>query len=160
MRIVVEETIELDSVPSEVRSRIMRSVGQRDTAPEIKVRRLLYKMGYRFRLNRTDLPGKPDIVMPGRRIAIFVHGCFWHRHPQCPRASMPASNRSFWEKKFQRNRERDLENVKELIELGWRVLVVWECSTRDKDRTLATSLSASINQLSDEESGSSYGEIP
>ena len=73
---------------------------------------------------------------------------------------MPASNRSFWEKKFQRNRERDLENVKELIELGWRVLVVWECSTRDKDRTLATSLSASINQLSDEESGSSYGEIP
>jgi DNA mismatch endonuclease (patch repair protein) len=160
MRIVVEETIELGSVPSEVRSRIMRSVGQRDTAPEIKVRRLLYKMGYRFRLNRTDLPGKPDIVMPGRRIAIFVHGCFWHRHPQCPRASMPASNRSFWEKKFQRNRERDLENVKELIELGWRVLVVWECSTRDKDRTLATSLSASINQLSDEESGSSYGEIP
>jgi len=150
----------LGSVPSEVRSRIMRSVGQRDTAPEIKVRRLLYKMGYRFRLNRTDLPGKPDIVMPGRRIAIFVHGCFWHRHPQCPRASMPASNRSFWEKKFQRNRERDLENVKELIELGWRVLVVWECSTRDKDRTLATSLSASINQLSDEESGSSYGEIP
>ena len=160
MRLVVEETIELGSVPSEVRSRIMRSVGQRDTAPEIKVRRLLYKMGYRFRLNRTDLPGKPDIVMPGRRIAIFVHGCFWHRHPQCPRASMPASNRSFWEKKFQRNRERDLENVKELIELGWRVLVVWECSTRDKDRTLATSLSASINQLSDEESGSSYGEIP
>jgi DNA mismatch endonuclease, patch repair protein len=113
------------------RSAIMRAVKSRDTAPELRVRSLLHRMGYRFRLHRADLPGKPDIVLPSRRIAIFVHGCFWHGH-DCERgARMPKTNTDYWIAKIGRNRERDAERQAELTALGWRVIVVWECEMKD-----------------------------
>ena len=91
-------------------------------------------MGYRFRLYRRDLPGKPDIVLPKYGAAIFVNGCFWHRHRGCKKASMPSTHVDFWNEKFRRNVERDKKNVRLLRRVGWRVLVVWECQTKDEDR--------------------------
>ncbi|URD59893.1 DNA mismatch endonuclease Vsr [Sphingomonas sp. KRR8] len=95
------------------------------------VRRLLHAMGNRFRLHRRDLPGTPDIVLPGARKAIFVHGCFWHRHPGCPKATTPKTRREFWREKFDRNVERDRRKEVELRQAGWDVLTIWECETRD-----------------------------
>jgi DNA mismatch endonuclease (patch repair protein) len=120
--------------------RIMQNVRGRDTVPELAVRRWLHARGLRFRLHRTDLPGKPDIVLPGRRVAIFVHGCFWHRHRGCKRATTPKTRRAFWSKKFQENVARDARNERALRRLGWRVLIIWECETRTETeikRTLA-----------------------
>lgn len=88
-------------------------------------------MGFRFRLHRRDLPGRPDLVFPKYRAVIFVHGCFWHRHPGCPKATTPKSRVDYWVKKFERNRERDALALQALDELGWRALVLWECETRD-----------------------------
>ncbi len=110
----------------------MRSVGQRNTTPELAVRKTLHAIGCRFRLHRKDLPGRPDIVLPKFRTAIFVHGCFWHRHPGCSRATTPKTRRDFWTAKFERNKERDAENVRELGALGWRTIVIWECETLDR----------------------------
>jgi DNA mismatch endonuclease (patch repair protein) len=110
---------------------MMARIGQRDTAPEIAVRRLLHRLGIRFRLHRRDLPGTPDIVLPGRRIAVLVHGCFWHRHAGCRFAYNPKSRVDFWQAKFDRNVARDSEVRKALSDLGWRVHVVWECETGD-----------------------------
>lgn len=100
------------------------------------VRRLLHGMGYRYRLHAKDLPGKPDIVFQGRKAAIFVHGCFWHRHPDptCKLARMPKSRLDFWEPKLEGNRARDIANVERLEALGWRVLLVWECEMRDTEQ--------------------------
>ncbi len=110
----------------------MRRVKAKDTAPELAVRRLLTRMGLRYRLHRADLPGKPDIVMPGRKLAIFVHGCFWHGH-DCPRgARVPKANREYWEAKIGRNRARDIEHRAGLAVKGWRVLTVWECELKDE----------------------------
>jgi len=111
------------------RSEVMRRVKGRDTGPELKVRRLLTRLGARYRLHRADLPGRPDIVLPGRRLAIFVHGCFWHRHG-CTLSSEPRTRRRFWREKFDRNVARDARNARELRKLGWRVLTVWECALR------------------------------
>lgn len=111
----------------------MRSVRRKDTAPELKVRRVLHGLGLRFRIHRKDLPGSPDVVLPSRRIAIFVHGCFWHRHEECQRTTTPKSNRIFWLDKFRKNVARDRRNELALIELGWKVVVVWECETRNDD---------------------------
>lgn len=108
------------------RSAVMRCVKGRDTRPELVVRRLLHRLGYRFRLQRKDLPGKPDIVLPKWRAVIFVHGCFWHQH-ECPKATRPTSNAAFWNEKLDRNVKRDAENVQRLQEAGWRVFVAWEC---------------------------------
>lgn len=91
-------------------------------------------MGLRFRLHRRDLPGTPDIVFPKHRLALFVHGCFWHRHPACPKASTPKSKTEFWQAKFARNVTRDQENESALIRLGWRVGIIWECETRNPDK--------------------------
>jgi DNA mismatch endonuclease (patch repair protein) len=110
---------------------MMARVKGKNTGPEIAVRRFLHAAGLRFRLHRTDLPGKPDIVLPKYRLAIFVHGCFWHRHPGCRRATQPNTRREFWTLKLANNAERDARNVAELRRLGWRVGVVWECETRD-----------------------------
>jgi DNA mismatch endonuclease, patch repair protein len=111
----------------EVRRRTMQAVKSKDTAPELLVRSLAHRMGYRFRLHRKDLPGKPDLVFPGRRKAIFVHGCFWHGH-DCPRgARVPKSNREYWTKKIARNQERDQAARTALTGLGWKVTVLWEC---------------------------------
>lgn len=104
-----------------------------DTQPEIAVRSMLHRMGYRFRLHREDLPGTPDIVLPKYDAAIFVHGCFWHRHEGCRFAYTPKSRVGFWENKFQKNVERDSRQRSELEESGWRVKVVWECEIKHSE---------------------------
>lgn len=117
----------------EHRSRIMRAVKSRDTGPEMTVRRLAHSMGYRYRLHRGDLPGKPDLVFPSRRKAIFVHGCFWHGHT-CRRGDrQPKTNAAYWVNKISRNRQRYERQQDELHRSGWRVLTVWECETRERD---------------------------
>ncbi len=114
------------------RSEIMRAVKSKNTAPELVVRRIIYSLGYRFRLHRRDLPGKPDLVFAGRKKAIFVHGCFWHGH-DCPRgAREPKTNTEYWHSKIARNRERDMKNETRLAALGWRTHVVWECELKDR----------------------------
>jgi len=120
-----------DQLDSRARSELMRRVQGKHTKPEIAVRRVAHALGYRFRLHRRDLPGRPDIVFASRRKVIFVHGCFWHRHSECRRASTPTTRRDFWEAKFARNVARDTRKERELREAGWGVLVIWECETRD-----------------------------
>lgn len=106
---------------------VMRSNRSRDTKPELLVRQLLSELGYRYRLYRTDLPGKPDIVFPGRRKVIFVHGCFWHQHRPCPQSRPLKSNLSYWTDKLARNKTRDVRNRRRLRQLGWSYVVIWEC---------------------------------
>jgi DNA mismatch endonuclease, patch repair protein len=115
----------------EQRSRIMRAVKGRDTGPELVVRSLTHRMGYRFRLHRKDLPGKPDLVFPRLHKAVFVHGCFWHGHDCARGARVPVQNRVYWMRKVERNRERDEKSRVSLEKLGWRALVVWECELKD-----------------------------
>lgn len=122
----------MDTASPEKRSWIMRQVKGRDTSPEKIVRSLLHRMGYRFRLQRDDLPGKPDIVLPRFKTVVFVNGCFWHRHSGCKRATTPATNVDYWQTKFERNVARDARNQAELEKMGWRVVVVWECELKDK----------------------------
>lgn len=117
----------------------MRAVRSKDTKPEHVVRRLAHGLGYRFRLHRKDLPGRPDLVFPGRRAVILVHGCFWHGHDCSKGQKRPATNQAFWDAKLDGNKERDEKNEAALKEAGWRVLVVWECELRDRD-ALATRL--------------------
>jgi DNA mismatch endonuclease (patch repair protein) len=105
----------------------MQRVRRRDTKPEMVVRRLAHDLGLRFRLHRRDLPGTPDLVFPRHKVAIFVHGCFWHRHPGCRHASTPKANVEFWNDKFRRNVNRDARKEAELRDLGWRVVLVWGC---------------------------------
>ena len=109
----------------------MRAVRAKDTAPELVVRRLVHRLGYRYRLHRRALPGTPDLVFAMRRCVIFVHGCFWHGHEDCSRSSLPKTNVSFWKEKLGRNRERDSAHVRALEAAGWRVMIVWECETKD-----------------------------
>ncbi|MBW8636651.1 very short patch repair endonuclease [Hoeflea sp. WL0058] len=112
----------------------MRAVKSRDTAPEMVVRRLVHALGYRYRLHRRDLPGVPDLVFPGRRKVVFVHGCFWHGH-DCPRgARAPKTNADYWRAKIARNTARDARNAQALTDAGWRVLTVWECETAKTKR--------------------------
>ena len=120
----------MDHVSEDRRSAIMASVGSKNTAPELIVRRILHALGYRFRLHRKDLPGKPDVVLPKYRTCLFIHGCFWHRHPNCKKSSLPKSNTSFWEKKFERNIHRDYEVTATLRSMGWNVVIIWECQTK------------------------------
>ncbi len=133
----------VDVVPPHVRSRMMSGIQGKNTKPELIVRRMLFASGYRFRLHRRDLPGTPDIVMPGRRVAIFVQGCFWHFHQGCRYAKMPATRPEFWKAKLEANVERDSRAVEKLQKLGWRVLCVWECSMRDAE--VAAGLQAAMN---------------
>ncbi len=109
----------------------MRAVPRSNTKPEVIVRRVLHGMGLRFRLHRKDLPGSPDIVLPRHRTVVFVHGCFWHRHLGCRKASTPKTRVEFWMEKFDANVARDRRKEDELKELGWRVITVWECETKD-----------------------------
>lgn len=111
----------------------MSRVPSKNTGLEIAVRKLVWAMGYRYRLHARDLPGKPDIVFRGRRKVIFVHGCFWHRHPGCRYASMPKTRQIFWREKFDRNILRDAEHMSALQEMGWAVIVVWQCEMRNPD---------------------------
>ena len=118
----------MDRISKEARSENMRRIAGKDTSPELAVRRLAHSLGYRYRLHRQDLPGRPDMVFPGRRKVIFVHGCFWHQHEKCGGAHTPKSNKDYWEKKLRRNRERDVENRIRLSGMGWNSIVIWECS--------------------------------
>lgn len=123
----------LDTRSPDQRSRIMQAVKSKDTTPEMRVRRLLHKLGYRFRLHRRDLPGCPDIVLPRLRKAIFVHGCFWHAHG-CAKGQPPKSRQDYWLPKLEANVKRDGAKIEQLKQLGWQVLVVWQCETKDIDR--------------------------
>ena len=120
-----------ESPPSALRSALMSRVGRKNTKPEMTVRRVAHALGYRFRLHRSDLPGCPDLVFPARKKAIFVHGCFWHRHPGCRLASTPKTRAEFWSAKFSRNVRRDADVILCLENSGWACLVIWECQTRD-----------------------------
>lgn len=122
-----------DIVPPSVRSRMMSGIKGKNSTPERLVRRLLFAAGYRFRLHRRDLPGTPDIAMLGRKIAIFVHGCFWHAHKGCKYAKVPATRPDFWIAKLRANVDRDQRAIEKLTTMGWRVLIVWECATRDHE---------------------------
>jgi DNA mismatch endonuclease (patch repair protein) len=123
----------MDRISKEHRSWNMSRIQSRDTKPEKTVRSILHGLGYRFRLHRKDLPGKPDIVLARYNSVIFVHGCFWHRHKNCKNASIPKTKKTFWEEKFKANIERDIKVKNELKSNGWRVLVVWECELTDID---------------------------
>jgi DNA mismatch endonuclease, patch repair protein len=124
---------DMDTRSPEQRSHIMRSVRSRDTGPELLVRSLIHGMGLRFGLHRKDLAGRPDIVMPRHRAVVFVHGCYWHGHG-CSKGRLPKSNVRFWRDKIARNRARDAESVRSLRAVGWRVLTVWQCETRNSEK--------------------------
>lgn len=132
-----------DIVDRQRRSEMMAGIRGRDTAPEMAVRRVAHRMGLRFRLQRKDLPGRPDLMLPKHRLAVFVHGCFWHRHEGCRYASTPKSRVAFWTEKFESNVARDARQEAALRALGWRVLIIWQCETRDEaavERRLAASI--------------------
>jgi DNA mismatch endonuclease (patch repair protein) len=122
-----------DVYPPEKRSAVMARVKGRDTGPERTVRRLLWRLGARYRLHRKDLPGAPDIVMPARKLAIFVHGCFWHGHDCARGARVPKANRDYWVAKVAGNRARDEKSLERLAMLGWRVETIWECELKDAE---------------------------
>lgn len=136
----------MDRFSKEERSRIMSHVRSRDTKPEKRLRSLLHRMGFRFRLYRRDLPGTPDIVLPKYRTVIFVHGCFWHQHPDCKRAVIPQSNTDFWRNKLKKNQLRDATTQRELALMGWNVLIVWECELKiGNEETLKQKLVSKIS---------------
>jgi len=121
----------MDNISKEHRIWNMSRIKNKNTLPEIKVRSLLYGMGFRFRLHRSDLPGKPDIVLPKYKTVIFVNGCFWHVHENCKDSTIPKTNISFWEKKLKGNVERDRKKYAQLEEKGWKIIVVWECEFKN-----------------------------
>jgi DNA mismatch endonuclease (patch repair protein) len=124
----------MDIVDHETRSRMMAGIRGKNTKPELVVRRTAHQLGYRFRLHRRDLAGTPDLIFPGRRKVVFVHGCFWHRHPGCRRATSPKSNTEFWQLKFSANQARDASAIANLTSGGWDPLVIWECESADPGR--------------------------
>jgi DNA mismatch endonuclease (patch repair protein) len=118
------------------RSEQMRLIRSKDTKPELAVRRALFALGFRYRLHYKKLPGRPDLAFPGKKKAIFIHGCFWHRHPGCGKSRTPKSHLDYWIPKFESNVLRDERNQKELLEAGWKFLVVWECELHNLDETI------------------------
>ena len=141
----------VDIVNSKTRSRMMSGIGTANTKPEVTVRKLLFAQGFRYRLHRKDLPGKPDLVLPKYEVAVFVHGCFWHCH-ECHLFKWPKSNATFWRKKILGNRQRDARNVKELRALGWDVMTVWECAVRSRSEAQLESLGAKMGRWIEAES--------
>ncbi len=128
----------MDKLSAKRRSANMRQIRSKNTAPELLLRRMLHRLGYRFRLHRKDLPGKPDLVFPSRRKVIFVHGCFWHQHSGCREGRVPLSRREYWEPKLGRNQARDAASQASLEEQGWQCLVIWECEMKDTAAALRT----------------------
>lgn len=146
-----------DPLTPEKRSWLMGRIRSANTKPELVLRSLLHRCGYRFSLRRKDLPGKPDIVLRKYRTVIFVHGCFWHRHPECRQATVPQTRPDFWTEKFARNVARDQRNQEELVALGWQVLVIWECELR---RDPLAVLEQMVARLTPEAQTLSYGDLP
>ncbi len=139
-----------DSLTAERRSWNMGRIRGKNTKPEMIVRSMLHRMGYRFRVHRGDLPGKPDIVLPKHRTAVFVHGCFWHRHPGCKYAYLPKTRTAFWRAKFEANEKRDTDAIKRLASLGWQVVVLWECEIKaDPVHAVAKVAEARLRRLFD-----------
>jgi DNA mismatch endonuclease (patch repair protein) len=122
-----------DHLSPEKRSKNMAAISSKTTEPELIVRRMLFRLGYRFRLHVANLPGKPDIVFKGKRKAVFVHGCFWHRHPGCKYSSSPKTNVGFWREKFAKNISRDIKVQANLSEMGWDILIIWQCELKNAD---------------------------
>ena len=147
----------MDTVDKETRSRIMSSVGQKNTGAETALRSALHAAGLRYRLHDRTLPGSPDLVFPKYRALIFVHGCYWHSHG-CYKSTVPKSHRQFWQDKFKANRERDERNVRLLLEQSWRVLTVWECILKGKTAEQAENVSNAVKAWL--ESDETLGEIP
>ncbi len=123
----------MDIVDKQTRSRMMAGIRSKDTRPELSVRRFLHRQGFRYRLHSSHLPGRPDLVLPKHRVAILVHGCFWHRHRECAFSTTPASNQEQWGRKFAANVERDGRNLAALEDAGWRVIIIWECGLKRKN---------------------------
>lgn len=123
----------MDKFDKSKRSLIMSRVKGKDTKPEVYVRSIVHRLGFRFRKNCSDLPGKPDIVLSKHHKAILVHGCFWHGHKKCSRAVRPESNKAFWSAKLDKNIVRDRKNVRALISLGWKVLIIWQCEIKNAE---------------------------
>ncbi|MGH1421597.1 MAG: very short patch repair endonuclease [Hyphomonas sp.] len=130
-----------DIVSPEKRSRMMSGIRGKNTKPELILRKILFRNGFRYRLHRKDLPGKPDIVLAKWNAAIFVHGCFWHRHSGCRLTTTPATRPEFWKQKFEANVDRDKRNKAQLLAAGWRVAIVWECGMRKDPELIAARLS-------------------
>lgn len=120
-----------DTLTSAQRSALMAKVKGTNTDPEMRVRKALHRRGYRYRLHAKNLPGRPDISFSGRKVAVFVHGCFWHRHPGCKKTTTPKTRTRFWKRKFSENVKRDQRNLNALGKLGWRTMVVWECEAEN-----------------------------
>ena len=136
----------MDNMTKQQRSRTMARIRSTETKPEVKLRSLLHKAGYRFRKNVKDMSGTPDIVLPKHRAAIFVHGCFWHQHPKCPRAVMPKTNTDYWVGKLENNVKRNGESIEQLSIAGWRVIVVWECEINDDIDGVVSKIKAALNE--------------
>ena len=146
----------MDVVDKQTRSRMMSNIKGKNTKPEITVRSLLHRQGFRFRIHDRSLPGKPDIVLKKYKAVIFIHGCYWHRHENCKLASTPTQNAEFWNKKFNDNVRRDSEVYCQLKALGWRIAIIWECGIRDKSN-LPTYIKSLCSWI---KSDSEYIEIP
>ncbi|ETD85197.1 very short patch repair endonuclease [Rhodobacter capsulatus] len=142
----------VDIVSKEVRSRMMSGIRSVDTRPELALRRRMHALGLRFRLHRKDLPGSPDLVFPRFRAAVFVHGCYWHRHPGCPNATTPSTRVTFWSEKFEANVRRDQRAETLLLSTGWRVAVIWECVLRRNPDAVAQELDEWLQSAPDEDS--------
>lgn len=126
----------MDRVSKKNRSTMMAAVRSKNTRPEMIVRSILHRLGYRYRLHRENLPGSPDIVLSKYKKIIFVHGCFWHQHPGCPKSRRPDTSRDFWDKKLNGNIERDIITISKLQNAGWAVHVIWECQTKNNEQGL------------------------
>ncbi len=143
----------MDKISKEVRSRNMAAIRAKDTKPELFIRSLLHTSGYRYRLHKKDLPGKPDLYLKKYGAMIFVHGCFWHQHPNCKYAAVPKSNESFWHPKLRKNVGRDKQHLKELREKGYRVLTIWECEIKEARKTDSVLLFERIKDWLNEREG-------
>jgi DNA mismatch endonuclease (patch repair protein) len=130
---------------------MMAAVRGKDTGPEMVIRRYLHQKGFRFRLHVKDLPGRPDLVFPKHKVVLFVHGCFWHRHPDCRYSTTPEKNADFWKNKFETNIARDRVNVEKLRGAGWRVIIVWACSVRTLNQISKLEVLVDLIRYSDRE---------
>jgi len=133
------------SMTSAQKSRMMSRIRTKGTAPELALRSALHSAGFRFRLHRKDLPGKPDIVLPKYKCVIFVHGCFWHHHEGCVKSKMPKTNAEFWQNKIQANVARDKANQNDLVKLGWQALIAWECDIKKDVQKVTKQIRSALN---------------